>query len=249
MAGLLRSIAKAWGPVAPDPKIILIGERQVQINFRINARAKRMILRLSKDNAGVIVTLPKRVTQTQALGFVEKSIPWIAKQLESRTPAAAVRDGSTIPLRGVPHLVRSTRGRRGLITIDPNAAVIHVPGDATHMARRLKDWLKKLAKTELSEASAKYARAMDVTIGKISIRDQQSRWGSCSPAGDLSYSWRLILAPSHILDYVAAHEVAHRQHMNHGPKFWRLVLTHCPNAPAAKQWFKQHGSSLHQFKA
>jgi predicted metal-dependent hydrolase len=90
---------------------------------------------------------------------------------------------------------------------------------------------------------------MEVSFKRISIRDQKSRWGSCSASGDLSYNWRLIMAPGHILDYVAAHEVAHRQHMNHGPKFWRLVLKHCPHASTAKHWFKSNGAELHRFTA
>jgi predicted metal-dependent hydrolase len=249
MAGLLRKFVSAWAEVPPEPQFIFVDNRQVSVSFRSNIRAKRMVLRLSRDSTGVTVTLPKRVSRTQALAFVEKSIPWISRQLERHTPSAVLGHGSIIPLRGIPHEVQSTSTRRGLITIDPVANIISVPGDAAHLGRRLQDWLKKLAKAELMEASTRYAKVMDVDFKRISIRDQKSRWGSCSASGDLSYSWRLILAPSHILDYVAAHEVAHRQHMNHGPKFWRLVLTHCPHAQQAKQWFKLHSAELHRFKS
>ena len=249
MAGLLRKFVSAWADVPPPPEFVFIDNRQVPVSFRSNVRAKRMVLRLSRDSSGIIVTLPKRVSRVQALAFVEKSIPWISKQLERRPPSTVLAHGSVVPLRGIPHEVQATNERRGLISVDPNANIIRVPGDAVHLGRRLEDWLKKLARVELSEASTKYAAAMGVDYKRISIRDQKSRWGSCSAAGDLSYSWRLILAPSHILDYVAAHEVAHRQEMNHGPKFWRLVLKHCPHASEAKQWFKAHSAELHRFKA
>jgi predicted metal-dependent hydrolase len=248
MAGLLRKFVNAWSEVSPEPQVIFVDNTQIAVSFRSNTRAKRMILRLSRDAAGVVVTLPKRVSRTQALAFVEKSIPWISKQLEHRTPSTVLGHGSIIPLRGIPHQVQSTNARRGLITIDTAARVIHIPGDAAHLGRRLEDWLKKLAKTELMEASSRYAKAMGVDFKRISVRDQKSRWGSCSASGDLSYSWRLILAPSHVLDYVAAHEVAHRQEMNHGPKFWRLVLKYCPHASEAKHWFKSHSAELHRFK-
>jgi predicted metal-dependent hydrolase len=88
---------------------------------------------------------------------------------------------------------------------------------------------------------------MQTTIGRVTVRDQKSRWGSCSASGDLSYSWRLIMAPPFILDYVAAHEVAHRLHMNHGPRFWRLLMTHNPDVRRARAWFKAHGAELHRY--
>jgi predicted metal-dependent hydrolase len=247
MAGLLRKLVTAWADVPHEPHFITVDGKRLQVRFRSNARAKRMVLRLSRDAAGVVVTLPKRVSRTQGLAFVDKSMPWIAKQFERRPPATVIADGTIIPLYGMPHTVQATHERRGLIKVDAETNTIHVPGDISHLARRLEDWLKKLARSELTEASQRYAKAMDVDIKRISIRDQKSRWGSCSASGDLSYSWRLILAPPFVLDYVVAHEVAHRQHMNHGPKFWRLVLTHCPRASEAKHWFKQHSSELHRF--
>ncbi len=247
MAGLLGKLVNAWAEAPPEPHFIMVENTKLPVRFRKNDRAKRMVLRLSRDSAGVVVTLPKRVSRTQALAFVDKSMPWIAMQFERRAAITVMGDGSTLPLRGVPYIIQATKERRGLIKADPETRTILVPGDAVHLTRRLEDWLKKLAKTELAEASQRYAKMMEVNIGRITVRDQKSRWGSCSSAGDLSYSWRLILAPSFVLDYVAAHEVAHRQHMNHSPKFWRLVLTHCPGASEAKRWFKTHSSGLHLF--
>ena len=247
MAGLLRKFVKAWSEVSVEPVSILIDNQPVIVSFRCNSKAKRIILRLTRESSGVVVTLPKNVNAARALAFVEKSVPWISKHLKQRTPRTVLGHGSVIPLRGIPHEVRAITARRGVITVDPVAQFIHVPGDPLHVSRRLQDWLKAQAKADLTAASIRYAKAMDVSVKRISIRDQKSRWGSCSASGDLSYNWRLILAPSHILDYVAAHEVAHRQHMNHGPKFWRLVLKHCPHASTAKHWFKSNGSELHRF--
>jgi predicted metal-dependent hydrolase len=247
MAGLLRKLVDAWAADPPEPHFIFVEDKQLPVNFRHNPRAKRMVLRLARNSSGVVVTLPKRVSRTQALAFVDKSMPWIALQFERRPPADIIGHGSIIPLRGVPHVVHATNERRGLITADAETRTIQVPGDASHLPRRLEDWLKKKAKADLVEASERYAKVMNVMIKRITVRDQKSRWGSCSASGDLSYSWRLILAPAFVLDYVAAHEVAHRRHMNHGPGFWRLVLTHCPRAGEAKQWFKAHSNELHGF--
>lgn len=247
MAGLLRKFVKAISEVQVEPYSIIVDDEPVIVNFRRNSRAKRIVLRLTRESTGVVVTLPRNVSSGRAQAFVEKSLPWISKHLQKRAPRTVFGPGSVVPLRGIPHEVRSTGGRRGLITVDHQALHILVPGDPLHLGRRLQDWLKAQAKADLTEASLRYAKAMEASFRKISVRDQKSRWGSCSATGDLSYNWRLILAPGHILDYVAAHEVAHRRHMNHGPKFWRLVLQHCPHASAAKHWFKSNGADLHRF--
>ena len=137
---------------------------------------------------------------------------------------------------GVPRWIGHVIGDEVNLPCKPEAAV-----------RLLKYFLGAEATRELVSASRRYADAMATKFTRISIRDQKSRWGSCSASGVLSYSWRLILAPDFVLDYVAAHEVAHLREMNHGPRFWRLVLTHCPHARTAKQWLKTHGSKVHHY--
>ena len=159
----------------------------------------------------------------------------------------ALIPGACIPYRGVPHEIVAAGGSRGAICLDAEPRTIAVPGGAEHLPRRLTDWLKQQAKAELSEATHRYARAMGVKCRRIAIRDQKSRWGSCSSSGEISYSWRLILAPPEVLDYVAAHETAHLKHMDHSPRFWRLVLSHCPDARSAKQWLKRHAADVHRY--
>ena len=124
------------------------------------------------------------------------------------------------------------------------------PDDALHERDRQEDRDQRdgrshRGKRDLARACEYYAGAMAVRYTTISIRDQKSRWGSCAASGTLSFSWRLIMAPDFVLDYVAAHEVAHLREMNHGPGFWRLVLSHCKSARAAKVWLKAHGRDLH----
>lgn len=218
----------------------------IDVLFRRHAQARRLVLRLSADAAGVVVTVPPRVSRAQALDFVERSKQWIEKRRAAHGGVVTLRPGNVIPLRGQDHEIRHLPTRRGTVTVDALDAVIHVPGDMLHVPRRLQDWLKLTARAELAAASRKYAKLMDVNYRRITIRDQRSRWGSCSAKGELSYSWRLILTPSHVLDYVAAHEVAHLKHMNHGPRFWRLVLTHCPQSAVARNWLKLHGQSVHR---
>ncbi|MEO9168278.1 MAG: SprT family zinc-dependent metalloprotease [Aestuariivirga sp.] len=232
-------------PPAPEPQIIEIDGRAVALRFRRNAAAKRMVLRLDGKSGGLVMTLPKRSSLIEALRFVEQSRDWISRTLAKQPEPAKFVDGSSILYRGQLHVLHISGGPRGIVQVSQGG--LHVPGKPEHAPRRLKDFLAAEAKRELVSASRRYADAMATKFARVSIRDQKSRWGSCSAGGVLSYSWRLILAPDYVLDYVAAHEVAHLREMNHGPRFWRLVLTHCPHARTAKQWLKTNGSKVHHY--
>ena len=142
-----------------------------------------------------------------------------------------------------------TARTRGTVWVEPGAELplLCVAGDPAHMARRVRDYLKREAKRDLEAASRRYAALLGVTIKRISVRDQASRWGSCTAAGVLSYSWRLILAPPYVLDYLAAHEVAHLVEMNHSRKFWRVVARVCPEWERAKTWLTTQGNALHRY--
>ena len=202
-------------------------------------------MRLSRDRSGIVITLPPRVGRGEALDFAKKSSRWIVERLASEPAHQPLRAGTEILIRGERRQVLHSDTRRGTVTLSENA--VTVAGDAAHLQRRLVDWLKAEAKRDLMKASEFYAQAMGVKFHRLSVRDQKSRWGSCTSDGTLSYSWRLVLAPAFVLDYVAAHEVAHLKHMNHGRNFWRLVLTHCPDASRAKTWLKKHGAELHAY--
>lgn len=244
MRGLLRRIL----PVRPmAPATLEIEGREIPVAFRRNAQAKRLIVRLDRKGEGVVVTLPHRASKAEALDFTRRSMGWIAQQLAKRMPKQTLAPGESVPLRGIPHQIHPAPARRGLVACDSEGCSITVPGDAAHAPRRLRDWLMVQARHDLAEASQRHARAMAVAYRRLAVRDQKSRWGSCSAEGALSYSWRLVLAPPFVLDYVAAHEVAHLKHMNHGRAFWRLVLTHCPDAAHARDWLKRHGAGLHRF--
>ncbi len=246
MIGFLRNVTsvRAQAP-APDPRSIDIQGQQIPLRFKRNAQAKRLVLRLDSKTGGLVMTLPKRSSLAEALRFAQASSAWILRTLAKRKEPVAFADGSLILFRGEKYVLKFSGGRRGLVEIA--GGVISVPGEIAHAERRLKDHFKKQALAELIAASKRYAAAMDATFTRVTIRDQKSRWGSCSASGALSYSWRLILAPPLVLDYVAAHEVAHLREMNHGPKFWRLVLTHCAQSRLAKDWLKQNGRELHSF--
>jgi predicted metal-dependent hydrolase len=154
-----------------------------------------------------------------------------------------------LPLRGREHRIEHRRGVRGTVWVEAHASeqLLCVAGEEPHLSRRVHDYLKREAKGDLEVASRLAAQALGVEIKRVSVRDQSSRWGSCSSTGVLSYSWRLVLAPPFVLDYLAAHEVAHLIEMNHSRRFWRLVERICPHMGRAKAWLHTHGADLHRY--
>lgn len=243
-----RLFGKPAAKPAPAPLRLTIDDRVIAIAVRRNAKAKRLTLRMNRSGDGAVLTMPLRASVIEAERFVETSKLWVANQLLKVKPSTIVSEGSVVTFQGETYQVCAIGGTRGLVHLAGSENTIIVPGSPAHVNRRLEDWLKRSAKLALVAATARYATAMNLRYHKISIRDQKTRWGSCSSSGELSYSWRLVLAPPYVLDYVAAHEVAHLAEMNHGPRFWRLVLTHCAHAGDAKRWLKSHGQDLHRFK-
>jgi predicted metal-dependent hydrolase len=155
-----------------------------------------------------------------------------------------------VPLRGDPHRIVHRRGARGTVWTEIDDGGHHllcVAGEAPHLDRRISDFLKREAQRDLDAASRRYAAKLGVAIKRIHVRDQSSRWGSCSNTGVLSFSWRLILAPSFVLDYLAAHEVCHLVELNHSLRFWRLVKRLYPEVERAKVWLDVHGTDLHRY--
>ncbi len=244
---LLRAFsARKVSPLPPPvTEVLLLADEQVTITFKRHAAARRFTLRLSRDGSGFLMTMPRRSSMDDARAFAHTSEKWMLKALAKRVTKVEIADAAVIVLRGVEHTIVATGKARGLVQLDAEARLLHVPGQPAHMKRRLTDWLKAEAAHDLDVASTKYAIAMAAKFRKLNIRDQKSRWGSCSSDGVLSYSWRLILAPAFVLDYVAAHEVAHLREMNHSTRFWRLVLKHCPDSRNARTWLKLYGSRLH----
>src|SRR6202040_3456253 len=158
--------------------------------------------------------------------------------------------GTVVPLRGLAHRIVHRAGERGTVwteTRDSGERILCVAGGSEHIERRVHDYLKREARKDLHKAVSAYAQALGVRVKRLSIRDQSSRWGSCTSAGSLSFSWRLILAPPYVLDYLAAHEVAHLVEMNHSARFWRVVARVCSHVDRAKTWLDTCGNDLHRF--
>jgi predicted metal-dependent hydrolase len=235
----------------PDPPTIEIAfdGATYSVELRRHAQARRYTLRVHAARRAVMLTMPVRGNLKEAKAFAERSGAWIAARLSRLPQGIPFADGLELPLRGVPHRIAHRPGARGTVWTEAGDAgpLLCVAGDQAHLPRRVRDFLKREAKRELDVASRRYAAMLGVALKRVSIRDQTSRWGSCTAAGVLSYSWRLILAPPHVLDYLAAHEVAHLVEMNHSRRFWRVVDRICPDWQRAKGWLTAQGNVLHRY--
>jgi predicted metal-dependent hydrolase len=244
-----RQTAKA----AHSVQLLKVEGISAPVEVRRHPTARRLTLRVSRTQHAVILTMPRSSDLREADRFLMRNRDWVCERLERVPELVPLADGATFPLRGVPHEVAFEPAQRGSGVVDIAARagrrvpVVTVRGLPEHAPRRLRDWLLAEAARDLQAAVARHARALRVKPLRITLRDQKTRWGSCSSAGQLSFSWRLLLAPPVVLDYVAAHEVAHLVEMNHGPRFWRLVDRIMPRAGEAKAWLRIHGMDLYRY--
>lgn len=233
-------------PAASFP--LQVGDRTIEVALRRHARARRYTLRIHPKGHGAVVTLPKRGSVAEAKSFVARHVDWLRDRLPPEAPTG-LRADSLVPILGVRHRVVATGRDRGVVQIrtEANEPVLLVPGEGIHLERRVTDFLKRLARREFAAAVARHAKALGVRPTAIRIKDTTSRWGSASTTGTLSFSWRIVMAPPVVLDYLAAHEVAHLKEMNHSDRFWAICHRLAPQADEAKAWLKSYGRDLHRW--
>jgi predicted metal-dependent hydrolase len=225
-----------------DP--ILPGDPPIPLILRRSARARRISLRISQLDGRVTLTLPARLAEREALNFARSKEDWIRKHLDARGADVAVGLGGEVPVGG--KLLRVVAGARRSVQIGTDE--IAVPGPVDRVPARLAGYLKQVARDRLAGACDDYAALLGRPYSRITMRDTRSRWGSCTSDGALMFSWRLIMMPPEVLDYVAAHEVGHLAQMNHSPAFWAEVERIYGDYKPARKWLRAHGSDLHRYR-
>lgn len=244
-------MARPDAPARGEALVVATKLGKVAVAIRRSAQARRMTLRVRSAARDVTLTLPDRTSALAARDFVERHVGWIEQRLARLPDRIPFEPGEIVPLRGVAHRIVLRQGMRGLVRIEPGLRggepCIAAYGLPEHAPRRIADFLKREARAVALEATARHAANLGVAIGRVTIKDTKSRWGSCSAVGDLSFSWRLVLAPAYVFDYLAAHEVAHRREMNHGPRYWACVEQLFPDYQRAEAWLKAHGATLHRY--
>ncbi|MGL5448152.1 MAG: M48 family metallopeptidase, partial [Rhabdaerophilum sp.] len=241
---LLPASLRAPKLPAPGPIIVETRQGKQEIAVVVRPAARRMILRIDRRHGGATLTLPRGVARYRAEAFVLSQLGWLEQKLAALPERVLFRDGTIIPFRGAPCRIVHSKPSRGETRIvqGEDGPLLCVNGTLEALPGRVLRFLKTQAQADLAAASLVYAGKLNVKIGRVTIKDTVSRWGSCSARGDLAFSWRLIFAPPFVLDYLAAHEVAHRLEMNHSVRYWRHVRAVYPDFRAAEEWLNRQGS-------
>lgn len=234
-------------PPAPETRTLDIAGRLMPLTIRQHERATRITLRIEPGGRALKMTIPRGLAQREVNAFLDRHQGWLLTKLAKFSRDTDLAPGGEIKLRGIAHRIEHTGSLRGLteaVVID-GEPVLKVSGLPEHLGRRIATFLKKEARADLEGLVAVHAGSIRARVASVSMKDTRSRWGSCSSDGNLSFSWRIVMAPPMVIDYLAAHEVAHLREMNHGPHFWALCRKLCPHMEEAKAWLKRHGSQLH----
>ncbi len=217
----------------------------VAVRLRVNPRARRISLRIDGRTGEAVATAPNARRLAEAAAFARSKPDWLRSRLARRPAAAPLIPGAEIPYRGERLRLQQTPSASAA-RLSEDGAVLIAGGDAEGFARRVETFLKRQARAELTARTAAHAAALGLPSPTLTLRDTRSRWGSCNAARRaVNYSWRLILCPPAVLDYVAAHEVAHLVEPNHGPRFWALVERLYDDPSAERDWLRRHGAGVH----
>ncbi|MEM8625207.1 MAG: SprT family zinc-dependent metalloprotease [Pseudomonadota bacterium] len=223
---------------------VILDDPPVRVALRYHARARRFTLRLSPEGDGAVLTLPEGVAPAHAAAFLREHRGWLARALAEQPTVPRLVPGTVVPIDGIDRvLVAGTH--RGAPRLETDRIVLPAgrqPGPA------LSALLKKRARDRLVPAVHRYAAVIGKEPAAVSLRDTRSRWGSCSSARRIGFSWRLAMAPVTVQDYVAAHEAAHLQHMDHSPRYWATLRSIMPDYQIHRSWLRREGRKLHAFR-
>lgn len=229
-----------------DDNFLTVEGRRIPLVIVRSRRARRYLLRLRADGSARL-TIPNRGSLAEGRRFAERSTPWLARQLTKHSTRPILpsswRIGTAVLFRGDSVVVEADHNA-------PTTAVrlgdecIPVPEIARDLRPSITRHLRQLAAAELPRRTFDLAATHQLTVKRVTVRNQRSRWGSCSRRGTISLNWRLIQAPPFVSDYIILHELMHLREMNHSSRFWREVKQVCPDYLVAEKWLKQHASLL-----
>lgn len=226
----------------PAPPGALAPAMEIPVRWRASPRAKNVSMRICPREGEVVISLPPRHGRRSGLALLKEHGVWAMERLAALAPPVEFEPGATLLLGGETHRIRHEPMRRGGAFLEGRDIV--VTGGIAFLKRRVADFLRAEAKRRITARVAPHAEALGVKPRAIRVKDTRSRWGSCAPDGTLAFSWRLVMAPDWVLDYVVAHEVAHLRELNHSARFWAHVERLTPNRETAVEWLRVEGPAL-----
>lgn len=241
-----RTAAAPGSASIRSERIHAVAGRELPLRIYENPRAKRLTLRIEANGKGIRITIPPGLPEREVERFLNKHEGWIEARITKLPDQASVRPGVKIPIRGVAHLIvhQTGRGTTQARQDSDGTAILQIYGDAAHLPRRVADYLKREVKRDIEALVVRHCEKIGRKAKTVRYKDTKSRWGSCSSDGNLSFSWRIGMAPLPVINYLVAHEVAHLIEMNHGPRFWKLCEELCPDTERCKAWLKRNGGAL-----
>lgn len=247
----MRQLELVLAPERPEPEQhrvewFIIGNRRLRLVLVRNRRARRYVLRVRADGAAR-VTIPRGGSAEEGRNFARRNLPWLETQLlrQAATPPGpkAWLAGLEILLRGQPvRLEAGVNGESCQVRFGPYTLSVSNP--AADLRPELEAYLWGLAARELPPRVLELASRHQLPVRRVSVRNQKSRWGSCSRRGTICLNWRLVQAPETVRDYIILHELAHLRHLNHSRAFWKEVARFSPDYRQAEAWLKKHGPLL-----
>jgi predicted metal-dependent hydrolase len=226
-----------------------IGAQTIPYTVRVSVRSRR--LRVSVTDGKVSVTLPKGIRLTEAERFLRENGQWVLAQLEraKKHPPRVSLPPDVILIQGVPTQIKRVadpnRLTRARVELVDGRLVVHAPaGSKTGTLSLVETWLRGQSRGMIEKVVADQALRMQARPKSVSIRDQKTRWGSCSNRGTLSFNWRLVMTPPWVMEYVVIHELAHLFEPNHSKNFWALVARYTPDYKKARLWLRKNASAL-----
>lgn len=239
--------------VSRKVKSIVLRRRRVDYSLRFSSTAQRCRIRVNP--AGVEVVLPRHSTEERATAFLREHSAWVLEQLAFLRRMGSLRarpksdNTNSILLRGRPTKLEivgdESKRRFGMVEQNGDRLRIKVPGSgAVNPIKTLENWLRRQARVDIEACLGKRCQQMKQRRGRVYIMGQRTKWGGCSARRNLSFNWRLVMAPQEVLDYLVIHELAHLAEPSHSSKFWLIVRSHCPGYARHKAWLKDHEHSL-----
>jgi predicted metal-dependent hydrolase len=228
--------------ISENSETVRLPRGAAKVEWRRSKRAQRVSLRIDPRGGSVVITLPPRAARAAGMALLVDHAEWVTERLAALPGATEMIDGAFVPVDGIPLRIRQVARLAGGARLE--GGEIRVAGDPATQARRVGELLRAEALKRMSRLVAAKCGAAGLAAQRVTVKDTRSRWGSCSADGALMFSWRLVMAPPSVQDYVAAHEVAHLRHMHHGPAFWALVQSLTRHAVSADAWLRTEGPAL-----